>query len=123
MASGYLLTELMGRIDRRIDLTAETILHRGERFHQGLQIDAPDCEHVDIARRRLLTRRDGAKDKGDLDSGGQGLEGFAQEIADARGFGHQAAKLWIDGAFGISLEVLLMALANAGDDPQALQAG
>lgn len=122
MASDHLLTELMGWIDRRIDLAAETTLHRRERFHQIFQGDATDYEHVDVAGRRLPPRGHGAKHEGDLDLGRQGLKGFAQEIADARGLGHQATKLRIDGTCRVGLEVLLMSLANAPDDPQPFQA-
>jgi|GEM_PF-2298686 len=119
----YLLMKLVDRIDRRIYLAAETILKGAERLYQVFQMDAPDHENVDITRRCLRTRRDGTENTGDLDSRREGLEGLAQKITDAGSLGHQATELGVDGTMRIGLEVSLLALANADDDPHSFQAG
>lgn len=108
--------ELGGRVDRGVDLAAQSDLGVGDCLDHLLKGGRADHHQVDIAAVAQFPARCGAEDEGDGDVVCQRFQRRVDDVREPSGLGEQALQLRKDEARAVGLEVDLAAVDRAGHD-------
>lgn len=114
-------SKLVGRIDRRVHVPAESFLGDAEGIHDVLEWRVAHHEKIDIARRAELAACRGPEHECNLNAIVKLCESLSEEIDEPGRLREQPAQLRKNGRVAVSLEVHLAALNCAPQKPRRSQ--
>jgi hypothetical protein len=117
MVTGSDLRSKLGRwIDRRIHISAEPFLDRGERMHDVLEWSLANDEQIDVARRAELTARRRPEHECHVDAITKRREPLAKDIDEAGGLRKEPTQLRKNRRVAVRLKVHLTPLHRAPNE-------
>jgi hypothetical protein len=108
-ARGELGGELVRRVDARVDRAPQRFLRGRERFDNFSEADIADDHQIDVAAGALVTAGDRAVNESGTNPIAQRLQRLAQHVRHACRLLEDVAQVLVDRAFGIGLELHLIA--------------